>query len=92
MAALIGSLLPDIDHSNSIAGYLIPAHLFLSHGGATHTLLFNSMFLIAYCITGHPVWAGIGVGWLSHLIGDKLQGNNLKLLYYPFKRKKRRKK
>lgn len=92
MAALIGSLLPDIDHPQSITGYLIPAHLFLKHGTATHTLLFNSIFFIAYYITKHPFWLGIGTGWLSHIIGDNLQGNNLKYLYYPYKRKKRRRK
>ena len=92
MAMFFGSLLPDIDIENSIAGYLTPLYLFFKHGGATHTLLFNSIFLIAYCITKHPFWLGIGAGWLSHLVGDHLQGNPLRHFWYPFNRKKKRRK
>jgi membrane-bound metal-dependent hydrolase YbcI (DUF457 family) len=88
-ASLIGCLLPDIDHKQSIAGHVIPAWLIFKHGKQTHTLLVSSIFLIIYAMSKNSIWLGLFFGYLNHLIADNLQGNNLKYLYYPFKRRKK---
>ena len=107
----IGSLLPDIDHSNSIAGSIIPLwkinhilkkrrekkrikkkgklELMLQHGKMTHTLLFSSIIFIIYLITLNEGFYGLWLGYITHLIGDEFQGNNLPYLFYPFKRERR---
>ena len=90
-AAFVGCLLPDVDHPQAIAGHIIPLHKICKHGRATHTLLVNSLFLVApYLITGyiHSAFQGLAFGYFTHLFGDNIDGNNLKYLYFPFKRKK----
>lgn len=86
LGVVIGSLLPDVDHENSIAGSIIPLWKFVRHGRQTHTVLVI-ILLIALYITFDKTWIyGVTVGYFSHLLGDELQGNNLKYLFYPFKR------
>ena len=92
LGGFIGCLLPDIDHPNSILGYLIPAHIFLRHGTATHTILAGCWVLAIAWVSKQPSVFGAGFGYMTHLFSDNIQGNNLKYLYYPIKRKKHRKK
>ena len=88
LGILTGSLLPDVDHKQSIAGAIIPLWLVFKHGRQTHTIIVNSLFLIPYWLTGNDVWYGITIAYASHLAADNLSGNNLKYLYYPFRRRK----
>lgn len=93
MAMHYGSLLPDIDHPNSLAGHIVPAHLFFKHGGVTHTLLFSFIFLAIYIYSWHPFWLGLWVGYVfAHLFPDHWQGNPLQHLWYPYKRKRGKRK
>jgi inner membrane protein len=78
-SALLGSLLPDIDHPKSMLGRttLGISHLinkFLGHRGATHYLL--TAFLTgggAFLFTGHiPFSMGLLTGYISHIIGDMM--------------------
>ena len=87
LGGLIGCLLPDVDHRESIAGHVIPLWLIFKHGKQTHTLLTSSIFLIIYYFYRNDIWYGLWFGFVFHLIGDNLQGNNLKYMYYPFKRR-----
>ena len=88
LGGLIGVLLPDIDHPRSIAGYIIPLHKIklkmLGHGRATHTILFSLIFMFLYIKYEHHVFLGLWFGYLVHLVGDNLQGVDLKYIYYPF--------
>lgn len=89
LGGLVGSLLPDVDHKNSIAGHIIPLWLIFKHGRETHTLLTASIFIVIYYYTNLEIFYGIWFGYMTHLTGDNLQGNNLKYLYFPFKRNKK---
>ena len=90
LACLGGSLFPDVDHKNSIAGYIIPAWLIFRHGTVTHTLLFSFIFLGIALGSKSSAFFGFWVGIITHLVADNLSGNNLKYLYYPFKRRRKR--
>ena len=82
--ALVGALLPDIDHPKSWLGRRIP---FLSlpiaavfgHRGITHSLLalLGVAWALRYALAQWSLGAGwglaavgVGVGYLSHLLGD----------------------
>ncbi len=84
LGGLIGCLLPDVDHRESIAGHVIPLWLIFKHGKQTHTLLTTTIFLIAWYYTKNDVWYGIWFGYIGHLMADHLSGNKLKYLYFPF--------
>ena len=86
LGGLVGCLLPDVDHPRAIAGYIIPLHKIVKHGHCTHTIAFSLILMIVYYFTSSYVWFGMWFGYLSHLIGDNLQGNNLKYLWFPLKR------
>ena len=90
LGAMVGCLLPDVDHKNSIAGHIIPLWLVFKHGKQTHTLLANLIICLLALIYRHPAIWGIALGYFTHLFADNLDGNNLKYLYYPFKRKQKR--
>jgi hypothetical protein len=91
MAMFFGSLLPDIDIENSIAGYLIPLHLFFKHGGVTHTIAFSMIFMGPYIYSRHPFWLGLWYGYVfAHLLPDHWQGKKLRYLWWPFNTKKKR--
>ena len=97
VAAAIGSLLPDIDHPQSIISGYIPGSgivlngiLGVRHRGITHSLLFIVLFnfgvaawLIVYKtpIAFSPIWLGFSLGMTSHLIADMLTPQGIPLLY-----------
>ena len=90
----VGSLLPDLDHKNSILGRYSPIPLLhnlfrrmkiyiFKHGGITHTILINIwIFIFAYIFKSLLV-AGIAFGYATHLYVDNLDGNKLNMLYWP---------
>jgi len=97
--AVIGSLLPDIDHGVSVVGSFIPLHLIkhkkkgkwvktFKHGGATHTLVAFLLMSAIWLVIGGEFLKGVILGFLSHLYIDDVTGRNLKYLFYPFKRRK----
>lgn len=83
---IIGSLLPDIDHENSIAGSIIPLWKIFKHGRQTHTIIALLLIVIAYILLKKDWLFGLAIGYGSHLIADELSGNNLKYLFFPLKR------
>jgi len=89
LAALLGCLLPDCDHKNAICGYVLPVWILVKHGTVTHTLLFSFCFLAMFTVAKNTAWLGLWFGITNHLLADNWQGNNLKYLYYPFKRRKK---
>lgn len=96
-AAALGSLLPDIDHPQSMLSGWIPGSglltLFTRHRGITHSLLFCMLLPAAlwYAMTSagsiaipyiYPL--GLVLGMCSHLLSDMLTPAGVPLLY-PFK-------
>lgn len=73
--AILGGLLPDIDHAHSKLGSKIPIlpHL-LKHRGITHTIYFLIIVYLITKITTLPEIFEISVllGVFSHLVGDLL--------------------
>lgn len=97
-ASVIGSLLPDVDHPNSLVGRRAPVvsdavGLIFGHRGFTHSLLFAGavfLFLALFrvkCAAWLPlsVLGGLGVGIVSHLIFDMLNPSPVPLLW-PWKK------
>ena len=84
LGALIGALLPDIDHPKSWLGrrlpfLSLPLSAIFGHRGITHSLLavVGMVWGLHHALTHwdlshHWRWAGVGVavGYLSHLLGD----------------------
>ena len=86
LGALIGALLPDIDHPKSWLGrrlplLSLPLSAIFGHRGITHSLLavVGVVWALQQALTqwsaihhGHWHWVGVGVavGYLSHLLGD----------------------
>lgn len=75
--AAIGSLLPDMDHPGSSLGKLV--HVPLGHRGPLHSLLaaavfaFAALFLLPASLS-EAVAAGLGVGYVAHLLCDLPSG------------------
>lgn len=91
-AALLGSLLPDIDHPQSWAGrkmrvISVPLSLVVGHRGITHSLLAvaGAIALLAIMGTGWMA-APVVIGYLSHLMADALTPSGVPLLW-PSKRR-----
>ena len=96
-SAGLGALWLDIDHKNSAISRQYPVisfivRLFVTHRGATHSILFYLMFsllgfLIAQTIgTGIALWIAIGfsIGYASHILLDSLNPRGVPL-FYPLK-------
>ena len=72
---LLGSMLPDIDHPNSVIGKRVKIVSFLfEHRGFFHSLfalvLFGSIGVLAFPGTGAAL--GIALGYFSHLLIDSI--------------------
>ena len=92
--AVIGGLIPDIDHPKSFLGSAIqPVSTILmttiGHRTLTHSLLF--VFLISFVASMFNIMLGVGlgIGMLSHIVLDLLtpKTNGVAFLY-PFYKKK----
>jgi len=86
-AAVFAALLPDIDHPRAIISGYAPgvgqaARLFISHRGATHTILFAALCMGLLFAVHAPVSiaAAAGAGILSHLVADMLTVQGVPLL------------
>ena len=79
MAALtLGSILPDIDHRDSLVGRHVPIlPRLLKHRGVTHSLLF--------AVLCYGLYPPLGVGVLLHLLLDLLNPAGVALLW-PWKK------
>ena len=91
-AAVLGAMLPDIDHPRSKLGRLVPfiswpmAAVF-GHRGVTHSL-FAIVAMAAVAVffgLQHAMVLALAVGYLSHLVGDWLTGGIP--LFWPMERK-----
>lgn len=95
---LLGSLLPDLDTTKSKLGrrlwpvaFLIS--LFVKHRTATHSLLFVSGVIVSsgvVVIVLKLTWfytLALGLGTMSHIIGDWLTSRGVPLLY-PFRKER----
>jgi inner membrane protein len=96
-AAALGSLLPDIDHPQSMLSGWIPGagllSIFARHRGITHSLLFC---ILLPCVLWYALSAevklpipyiyplGLVLGMCSHLLSDMLTPAGVPLLY-PFR-------
>jgi len=90
--AILGSLLPDIDHPQSTFGRCIPAvsravARVFGHRGITHSfiavLAFTCLiFAVGNTFTGLP--AALSMGYLSHLLADYLTRSGIPL-FWPIK-------
>lgn len=71
---VFGSMLPDIDHSNSFLGKNIPLiHRLFKHRGFTHSLLFCAFILLA------NKWITYGI--MIHMLLDMMTKNGIKLFW-----------
>lgn len=81
----VGGLLPDIDHANSRLGSKVPIFSkIFKHRGFTHTIYFAGIVTLLIYYYNPIVALYIGVGCISHLIGDILTPMGLKPLKIGF--------
>lgn len=93
--ALIGSLLPDIDEPNSSIGKKTRGisdfiNLMFGHRGITHSLLFvTTLYLLAFLSPSFlsPLFVGLALGSLAHIIGDMSTKESANFVLYPVKLK-----
>lgn len=85
--AVVGSILPDIDHPKSWLSQKIPVLHYpfrvFGHRGATHSLLAVAMILIIMgaIFGGSGITMGIVIGYMSHILLDTLNPRGVPLLY-----------
>lgn len=89
MAAL-GSLLPDIDHPDSMLGKKIPiARLFnMEHRGWTHSLLGLGIFSAILALFSIGSVPGMALGYMLHLFADSMTPTGV-AWFYPLSKNKR---
>ncbi len=93
-----GSLLPDIDEKHSLLGrfspipilYKVTKFSWFKHAGITHTILINIIIAGISYYYKSSIGYGVSIGYATHLFADNITGNNLEMLWYPFRRRKRR--
>lgn len=87
VSAVIGSYAPDADIRNSLAGRIVPAHLFVKHRGPTHSLFaLGVVTMLPMCIS-IPIGFGLGMGYGLHLLLDSLTKMHLPYWdWYPGKK------
>ncbi len=77
VAALAGSILPDVDHPHSKLGRRLRPFSYIifwtfGHRGGTHSLLFALVVAMLASALSPAVGMGLGVGMLSHLLADAI--------------------
>lgn len=83
---LIGSILPDIDHPESLIGrynILAPVEC---HRGFTHTFLGSIVFTLPLIFFGLKSILGLWIGYIFHLILDTFNPAGI-MWFYPWKKK-----
>ncbi|BGI51163.1 MAG: metal-dependent hydrolase [Arsenophonus endosymbiont of Ceratovacuna japonica] len=92
IGALLGSLLPDIDHPSSYFGRLfrfisIPIYRICGHRNFTHSLLIWLFIMLLFTQFSNIYWfyntltQAFLLGYLSHLIGDMLTVKGIPFLW-----------
>ena len=93
LAAMLGALLPDLDHAQSKAGKLFwfiskPLKMFgIKHRGLTHSLLGIILFILAskqllvYNWIQPVSWWGMIIGYISHIIADMMNVQGLPIFF-----------
>ena len=90
--ALVGSLLPDIDHPNSKINKFNPLSalicMAIQHRTITHSLLLMGVVSLIGLLLKFNLWAvlGLNIGILSHLLLDMMNPTGVPL-FYPYKKK-----
>ena len=77
--AMIGSILPDADHKNSIISNILPLYLITKHRGILHSIFIPLLLL--------PLSLPLSIGYLSHLVLDMMTTSGIKPLYPLYKKK-----
>ena len=92
--AIIGGLIPDIDHPKSFLGNIVqPISIIiretLGHRTLTHSILFALIVSTITAFINIPFAIGLGVGIFSHIILDLLtpHTNGVAFLYPLYKKK-----
>ena len=86
-AGLLGALLPDLDHSQSLLGrrfriVSMPLGWVVRHRGATHTLLAALLVLAVGWYFLPPLIAiGLAMGYASHLASDMMTFTGLNVFW-----------
>ncbi|MGL4737307.1 MAG: metal-dependent hydrolase [Cellulosilyticaceae bacterium] len=85
--AVVGSILPDIDHPRSWLSQQIPVLHYpfkiFGHRGATHSLLAAAIvfFIMGAIFGGSVITTGITIGYVSHILLDMLNPRGVPLIY-----------
>lgn len=95
-AAVVGSLLPDIDHPKSWLGrrllpISVPLTMLVGHRGVTHSLLAviaMALVLTFYGGVGGGVVTALCIGYVIHLAGDFVTNSGIPV-FWPVKRRYR---
>lgn len=83
---VIGSLLPDIDHPRSTLGRKLPVvsgliSFAFGHRTFCHSILFLVLLYLTQPFLPNALFYGLMVGVMSHLIGDMMTHQGIRLLY-----------
>ena len=79
----LGSLLPDIDHSKSKIGRLVPhiSHMMKHRAWYTHSIVGAFLLPLPFLFFGKPYYMIIALGCLGHVIADTLTTRGTKFIY-----------
>lgn len=79
----LGSLLPDIDHSRSKIGRLVPplSHLMKHRAWYTHSLAGAFLLPLPFLFFGKAYYLIIAIGCLGHVIADTLTTMGTRFIY-----------
>lgn len=91
VSILLGSLLPDIDHPQSILGRHVlfiskPLYRYFGHRSLTHSVFFVILLVLLFSLVQLNLFGlGLGVGMLSHIVLDLCwPGSSGVAILYPF--------
>lgn len=68
--AMLGSLLPDLDHHGSTLGRYNPFAKFMMHRGFSHSILGCALLSSPFAMIGHGTFMPVFAGAVSHVFGD----------------------
>lgn len=90
--AVVGALLPDIDHPQSYLGRKIRflsniLYSTIGHRTFTHSFLFTFILGIIVSFFNYSLSTGLVIGILSHILLDMLTARGVSI-FYPFNKKR----